>query len=226
MADGFEGEKKKSAIWLWHQRLGHVSFGYLKKLFPSLFARSDVSSFRCDNCELAKSLRVSFPLILNKSSLLFMVIHSDVWVWGPYRVPTLSGSHWFVNFIDDCTKMTWLCLMKTKVEVNLLFTKFHKMIETQYNAKVQVLHSDNGGEYQSYDLQKYLEGHDIIHQTTCSNTPHQNGVAERKNRHLLEVVSLYLMLQVFYFFIFFFVGDFFSWNVLINRNHQSIFDIC
>ncbi|RVW71956.1 hypothetical protein CK203_052530 [Vitis vinifera] len=61
-------------------------------------------------------------------------------------------------------KMTWLCLMKTKDEVNLLFQKFHKMIETQYNAK-----------------------------TTCSNTHQQNGVAERKNRHLLEVVRASLI---------------------------------
>ncbi|RVW24720.1 hypothetical protein CK203_082243 [Vitis vinifera] len=63
------------------------------------------------------------------------------------------------------------------------------MIETQYNEKVQVLRSDNGGEYHSSDLQKYLEGHDIIHQTTCSNTPQQNGVVERKNRHLLETLD-------------------------------------
>ena len=70
--------------------------------------------------------------------------------------------------------------MKTKDELNLLFQNFHKMIETQYNAKVWVMRSDNGGEYQSYDLQKYLEGRGIIHQTTCSNTPQQNGVAERK----------------------------------------------
>ncbi|RVW12231.1 Retrovirus-related Pol polyprotein from transposon RE1 [Vitis vinifera] len=67
------------------------------------------------------------------------------------------------------------------------------MIETQYNAKVRVLRSDNGGEYQSSDLQKYLKGHDIIHQTTCSNTPQQNGVVERKNRHLLEVVRASLI---------------------------------
>ncbi|RVW80173.1 Retrovirus-related Pol polyprotein from transposon TNT 1-94 [Vitis vinifera] len=56
-----------------------------------------------------------------------------------------------------------------------------------------VLCSDNGGDYQSSDLQKYLEGHGIIHQTTCSNTPQQNGVAERKNRHLLEVVRASLI---------------------------------
>ena len=67
MVNGFEGKKKKSEIWLWHRCLGHASFGYLKKLFPSLFTKSDISGFRCDICELAKSHRASFPLILNKS---------------------------------------------------------------------------------------------------------------------------------------------------------------
>ena len=184
-------KNRKYEIWLWHRRLGHTSFDYFKKLFPSLFTKSDISSFCCDICELAKSHRASFPLILNKSLFPFMVIHYDV--WGPSKVPTLSGSCWFVTFIDDCTRMTWLCLMKTKDEVNLLFQKFHKMIETRYNAKVRVLHSANGGEYQSSDLEKYLEGHDIIHHTTCSNTPHQNGVVERKNQHLLEVVRASLI---------------------------------
>ncbi|RVW31698.1 Retrovirus-related Pol polyprotein from transposon TNT 1-94 [Vitis vinifera] len=98
-----------------------------------------------------------------------------------------------VPSLDYNLLMTWLCLMKTKDEVNLLFQNFHKVIETQYNAKVRVLRSDNGGEYQSSDLQKYLEGHGIIHQTTCSNTPQQNGVVERKNRHLLEVVRASLI---------------------------------
>ncbi|WKA12153.1 hypothetical protein VitviT2T_029569 [Vitis vinifera] len=78
MADGSEREKKKSEIWLWHRRLGHASFGYLKKLFPSLFANSDISGFCCDVCELAKSHRALFLLNLNKSPFLFMVIYSDV----------------------------------------------------------------------------------------------------------------------------------------------------
>ena len=96
--------RKKSEIWLWHQRLGHASFGYLKKLFHSLFAKSDIFGFRCDICDLDKSHRTSFLLILNKGLLPFMVIHYDV--WGPSKVPTLSGSRWFVIFIDDCTRMT------------------------------------------------------------------------------------------------------------------------
>ncbi|WKA01900.1 hypothetical protein VitviT2T_020152 [Vitis vinifera] len=45
MVNGSEGEEKKSKIWLWHRHLGHASFGYLKKLFPSLFARSDISGY-------------------------------------------------------------------------------------------------------------------------------------------------------------------------------------
>lgn len=126
-------DKKKSEIWLWHRRLGHSSFGYVKKLFPSLFSKLDVSMFRCDVCELAKSHRASFPLRLNKSPLPFMLIHSDV--WGPSKVTTLGESRWFVTFIDDCTRMTWLCLMKYKSEVNSIFQKFQKLVETQYNVK-------------------------------------------------------------------------------------------
>ena len=77
--DGSKGEKKQYDIWLWHRRLGHTSFGYLKKLFPNLFAEFDVSSFKCEVCELAKSHCASFPLTLNKSLVPFVVIHSDVW---------------------------------------------------------------------------------------------------------------------------------------------------
>lgn len=183
--------KNKAEIWLWHRRLGHASFGYLKKLFPSLFERIDSSVFRCDVCELAKSHRTSFPLNLNKSPIPFMVIHSDV--WGPSKIPTLGGSRWFVTFIDDCTRMTWLWLMKSKSEVNLLFQKFHKMVRTQYKSQIQVLRSDNGGEYQNSALHNFFEEEGIINQTTCPNTPQQNGVAERKNRHLLEVVRAALI---------------------------------
>jgi len=103
-----------------------VSFGYLQKLFPNLFAKYDISSFKCDVCELAKSHRVSFPLSLNRSLVPFIVIHSDV--WGPSNVPTLNGSRWFVTFIDDCTRVMWACLIKSKDEVNMLFQQFYSIM--------------------------------------------------------------------------------------------------
>ena len=74
--DSFAGEKKKAEIWLWHRRSGYASFGYLKKLFPSLFSKVDISIFHCEVCELAKSHRVSFPITLNKSPVPFILIHS------------------------------------------------------------------------------------------------------------------------------------------------------
>ena len=163
----------------------------MKKLFPSLFANFDVSSFKCDVCELTKSHHDSFPLTLNKSPVPFMIIYADV--WGPSKFYTLDGSRWFVTFIDDRTRMTWVCLMNFKSEVNLLFQNFHKMVCSQYNAQVQVLLSDNGGEYLSFELKRYLEAHGIIHQTTCSDTPQQNEVVERKNHHLLDVVRASLI---------------------------------
>lgn len=191
LAVGGSEDRKRKEIWLRHRRFGHASFRYLKRLFPSLFTDIDISSFHCDTCELAKSHRASFPLRLNKSPFPFMIIHSDV--WGPSKVTTLGGSRWFVTFIDDCTRMTWLCLMKSKSEVNSIFQKFHTRIETQYNRKIQIIHSDNGGEYHSTEFQHYLETQGIIHHTTCPTTPQQNGVAERKNRHLLEIVRALLI---------------------------------
>ena len=77
-------------IWLWHKRLGNVPFVYLKYLFPKLFSKTSPSLFKCETCELAKSHRVPFPISLNKISLPFMLVHSDV--WGPAKVPTLNGS--------------------------------------------------------------------------------------------------------------------------------------
>jgi len=145
--------------------LGHVSFGYLKKLFE----KYDTLSFKCDVYELAKSHRASFPLSLNRSSVPFMVIHSHV--RGPFKVPTLSGSWWFVTFIDDYRRVTWVCLMKSKGDVNVLFQQFHKMMSTQYNAKIQVLRSENGGEYMGCELQQYWRTHGIIHQATYPYTP-------------------------------------------------------
>lgn len=55
-------------------------------------------------------------------------------------------------FIDDCSQMTWLCLMKSKDEVNFLFEKFLIVIGIQYDVEIQVPHSNNGVDYQSHNL--------------------------------------------------------------------------
>ena len=82
---------------------------------------------------------------MNKSMIPFDLIHSDV--WGPSLVTTSSGHRWFVIFVDDCTQMTWLYLLKHKDEVFAIFQSFHTMVQTQFFAKIKILRSDNGGEY-------------------------------------------------------------------------------
>jgi hypothetical protein len=86
-------------------------------------------------------------------------------------------------------------MMKNKSEVIKCFQDFHKMVSTQFAKQVHILHSDNGTEYINKEFVVYLSEQGMLHQTTCPGTPSQNGVAERKNRHLLEVARS-LMFQM------------------------------
>ena len=61
------------------------------------------------------------------------------------------------------------------------------MIQTQFQAKVKAFRTDNAREYFNPCFGDYFQNHDIIHRSSCLDIPHQTGVAERKNRHLLEV---------------------------------------
>lgn len=106
---------------------------------------------------------------MNKSNIPFALVHSDV--WGPSPVSTSSGVHWFVTFVDDCTRMTWLYHLKYKDDVFEVFQSFHTMIQTQFSAKLQVPRSDNGGEYVNHRFRAYYEQHGLLHETTCPQTP-------------------------------------------------------
>jgi len=70
-----------------------------------------------------------------------------------------------------------------------VFKSFHKMVSTQFGVGIKILRSDQGGEYIDLGLADYFSTHGIIHQTSCIKTPQQNGVAERKNRHLLDIAQ-------------------------------------
>jgi hypothetical protein len=91
--------------------------------------------------------------------------------------------------------MTWVYMLKQKNKVLRCFQDFHKLDANQFNAKVQIICNDNGIEYVNNEFMSYISYQGIIHQTTCRGTPPQNGVTERKNRHLLEVARS-LMFQM------------------------------
>lgn len=89
--------------------------------------------------------------------------------------------------MDDHTRITRLFLLKEKSELGCIFQKLNTLIQTQFQTKIQVLKTDNAREYFETSLGNYLKSHCIIHQSSCVDTPQQNGVVERKNRHILEV---------------------------------------
>ena len=77
--------------------------------------------------------------------------------------------------------------MKDKLEVFQLFENFYHIIQTQFGSLIKRLCSNNGREYVNQNLSNFLKDNDVVHELTCVDLPQQNGVAERKNRHLLEV---------------------------------------
>ena len=126
----FESISVSNNFMLWQYRIGHPSFYYLKHLLFDLFRNKGPSSFRCEICELAKHHRSFFPSRPYQASKPFLVIHSDV--WGPSRVTTMFGKKWFVSFIDDHARLSWVYLLKDKSEVKEIFKVFYTMVETQF----------------------------------------------------------------------------------------------
>ena len=83
--------------------------------------------------------------------------------------------------------------MKTRAELFSIFQKLHAEIHTQFNTSIRILKSDNAKEYFSMPFSSFMSSHEIFHQSFCAYTPRQNGVVERKNRHLVETARTLLL---------------------------------
>lgn len=108
-------------------------------------------------------------------------------------VPNVFGSQWFVSFIDDCTRVSFL--LKNKLDASHVFPNFYIMIQNQFRVKVKRFRSDNARDYFNHFLSAFFQKEGIIHELSCINTPKQNGVAARKNGHLLNTTRALLFHQ-------------------------------
>ena len=147
--------------------------------------------FDCHSCKLGKSKVLPFLVHTSHVIAPFHLIHSDVWGMAP--ITSHANYKYFVTFIDDYSRFTWIYFLHSKNEVFSVFKIFYAYVQTQFSTKIKILRSDNGGEYTSHLFQDFLQNHGIIHQRSCPSTPQQNGVAERKNRHLLDMVRTLLL---------------------------------
>ena len=99
----------------------------------------------------------------------------------------MSGSRYFVLFIDDYSRKTWIYFLKTKDEVFGRFQEFRALVENQTGRKIQVSRLDNGGEYTSKEFEDYCTEVGIKKELTVPYNTQQNGVVERKNKTVVGV---------------------------------------
>lgn len=125
-AHHIQSDRRERKIWLWHQFLGHRNLGYMKHLLPDLSSNMTLYDLKYNTCILDKIYHTSYPLSLNKHTILFVLFHSNV--WGPSPISIGFGICSFIIFFNDCTHMTRLYLMKHKDEVLHMFQSFHAMI--------------------------------------------------------------------------------------------------
>uniref|UniRef100_A0A2N9GQ99 Integrase catalytic domain-containing protein n=1 Tax=Fagus sylvatica TaxID=28930 RepID=A0A2N9GQ99_FAGSY len=173
---------------LWHSRLGHPSAKVLHTIFPSLSSCNplDFNSVKshCKHCLAGKMHQLPFTVSTNKVTAPFQLVHADL--WGPAPSVSLNGFKFYLVLVDEYTKFTWVYLLTHKSETFTLFKQFTALVQNQFKQSVQIFRTDCGGEFTSTAFNTFCADNGIIHQLSCPHTPQQNGVAERKHKHLIQ----------------------------------------
>ena len=141
----------------------------------------------CESCLSGKMTKSPFTGKGERASGVLDLIHSDV--CGPMTTHARGGFSYFITFIDDFSRYGYMYLMKYKSEAFEKFKEFRQEVEKQLGKSIKILRSDRGGEYLSLEFQGYLRDNGILSQWTPPYTPQYNGVSERRNRTLLDMVQ-------------------------------------
>ena len=188
----------KGCIHYWHRVLGHCNIDYIRKSVEGkLVTGIEICDCRkysscCEVCVQGKFSKGSFPKeSLSKSKHCFDLVHTDV--CGPITPTTFSGFRYFVTFIDDYSRYCTVYLIKSKDEVISKIFQFWNYVKNQTGSFPKIIRSDRGGEYTSLKLKNFFETCGTEIQYTVPYCPQQNGVAERKNRTLIEMVKCMLI---------------------------------
>ena len=121
-----------------------------------------------------------------KANDLLHVVYYNV--CGPFEVPFLGGNRFFVSLVDEFSRKMWTYLLKVKSEVFENLKKFTAMTEKQSGKKLKILRTDGGGEFNSREIEAFCTDKGILHEVTAPYTPQHNGVVERRNRTIMNMV--------------------------------------
>jgi transposase InsO family protein len=92
-----------------------------------------------------------------------------------------------IIFIDDYNRSSWLYPILNKSDVYQCFVKFKLFAKNVFSTEIKQFQFDNGREYISNQFKHFLTQNSILHRLTCPHTSQQNGIAERKHRHIMEM---------------------------------------
>ena len=134
--------------WLWHFRFGHLHFSCLRLLQQKQMVRwlppINQSSNTCECCILGKKHCEIFPKgVAYRAKQPLELVHTDL--CGPMRTQSIGGSCYFLTFIDDYKRKTWVYSLKQKSETFAKFKEFKALAEKQSDRQIKVLRSDRGG---------------------------------------------------------------------------------
>ncbi|CAJ2644822.1 unnamed protein product [Trifolium pratense] len=138
------------------------------------------------SCLLGKMTKTPFTGKGERASDLLALIHTDV--CGSLNTHAGGGFQYFITFTDDYSRYGYVYLMKHKSESFEKFKEFKNEVQNHLGKKIKTLRSDRGSEYFSLEFHDHLKECGILSQLTPPGTPQWNGVSERRNRTLLDMV--------------------------------------
>ncbi|GKA55709.1 putative ribonuclease H-like domain-containing protein [Tanacetum coccineum] len=181
---------------LWHRRLGHINLKTMNKLVRGNLIRGLPSKlFKNDHCYVAcqkgKQHKASCKTKLESSiSHPLQMLHIDL--FGPTFVRSINHKIYCLVVTNDYSKFSWVFFLATKDETSGILKTFITGIENQINHKVKIIRCDNGTEFKNNDMNQFCGMKGIKREFSVARTPQQNGVAERKNRTLIEAARTML----------------------------------
>ncbi|GJY82747.1 putative ribonuclease H-like domain-containing protein [Tanacetum coccineum] len=118
------------------------------------------------------------------------MLHMDL--FGPTSVRSINHKTYCLVVTDDYSKFSWVFFLATKDETSKILKTFITGIENQINHKVKIIRCGNGTEFKNNDMNQFCRIKGIKREFSVARTPQQNGVAERKNRTLIEAARTML----------------------------------
>jgi hypothetical protein len=158
---------------LWHQRLGHIGEKGLRLLhgkgMVEGMSNCSLDFDFCEHCLYGKKNRVRFPSGATRAEGILQLVHSDV--FGPVSVPSLGKSVYYVSFIDEFSRKTWIYFLRNKSEVFDRFKEFKALVENQIEKIIKVMRTDNGRELCGNEFEEFCKKCSIARQKTTPYTP-------------------------------------------------------